>query len=308
MKAVGLTEFGGPEVLRALDLPEPQAGPGEVRIRVHAAAVNPTDTVLRSGARATELTDAPPYVPGMDAAGVLEQIGEGISTDLRIGEHVMAIVVPSGAHGAYAERIVVPAESVVRVPAGATDAEAASLPMNALTAHLALDVLELTPGQTVAVTGAAGGYAVQLARADGLRVIADAAPRDEQLVKDLGADIVLARGDDFPQRVRAEVPLGVDGLVDAAVLDRLALPAVRDGGRIATLRQFADTGERGITFHPFRVSEHAREQAKLDGLRQQVEEGQITLRVARILPAAQAIEAHRALEAGGVRGRLILQF
>ncbi len=117
-----------------LDLPEPQAGPGEVRIRVHAAAVNPTDTVLRSGARATELTDAPPYVPGMEAAGVLEQIGEGISTDLRIGEHVMAIVVPSGAHGAYAERIVVPAEFVVRVPAGATDAEAASLPMNALTA------------------------------------------------------------------------------------------------------------------------------------------------------------------------------
>jgi NADPH:quinone reductase len=311
VKAVGLTEFGGPEVLCVLDLPEPQAGPGEVRIRVHAAAVNPTDTVLRSGARATELTDAPPYVPGMEAAGVLEQIGEGISTDLRIGEHVMAIVVPSGAHGAYAERIVVPAESVVRVPAGATDAEAASLPMNALTARLALDVLDLTPGQTVAVTGAAGavgGYAIQLARADSLRVIADAAPRDEQLVKDLGADIVLARGDDFPQRVRAEVPDGVDGLVDAAVLDRLALPAVRDGGRIATLRRFADTLERDITFHPFRVSEHAREQAKLDRLRQQVEEGHLMLRVARILPAAQAIEAHRALEAGGVRGRLILQF
>jgi NADPH:quinone reductase-like Zn-dependent oxidoreductase len=210
-----------------LDLPAPQAGPGEVRIRVHAAAVNPTDTVLRSGARATELTDGPPYVPGMDAAGVLEQIGEGIATDLRIGERVMAIVVPRGAHGAYAERIVVPAESVVRVPAGATDAEAASLPMNALTARLALDVLDLTPGQTVAVTGAAGavgGYAVQLARADDLRVIADAAPRDEQLVKDLGADIVLPRGDDFPQRVRAEVPDGVDGFVDAAGFQPASVP------------------------------------------------------------------------------------
>jgi NADPH2:quinone reductase len=97
-------------VLRVLDLPEPEAGPGELRIRVHAAAVNPTDTLLRSGARPERVKDVPPpYVPGMDAAGVLEQIGEGVSTDLRVGEHVMAIVLPSGAHGAYAEWIVVPA-------------------------------------------------------------------------------------------------------------------------------------------------------------------------------------------------------
>jgi NADPH:quinone reductase len=308
MRAVGLTEFGGPEVLRVLDLPEPEAGPGELRIRVYAAAVNPVDSLLRSGARAGRLKDVPPpYVPGQDAAGVLEQIGEGVVTSLRPGDHVMAIV----ARGAYAERIVVPAESVVRVPASATDAEAASLPTNALTARLTLDVLGLSPGQTVAVTGAAGavgGYAVQLARADGLRVIADAAPHDEQLVKELGADVVLPRGDDFPQRVRAAVPGGVDGLVDAALLDRLALPAVRDGGRIATLRGFSGDGERGITFHPVVIYDHAREQAKLDRLRQQAEDGHLTLRVARVLPAEQAIEAHRLLEAGGVRGRLILQF
>jgi NADPH:quinone reductase len=309
---VGLTEFGGPEVLGVLDLPEPEAGPGELRIRVRAAAVNPIDTVLRSGARAEQVKDVPPpYVLGMDAAGVLEQIGEGVSTDLRVGEHVMAIVVPGGAHGAYAERIVAPAESVVRVPAGASDAEAASLLLNGLTARLALDALDLTPGQTVAVTGAAGavgGYAIQLARADGLRVIADAAPHDEQLVKELGADIVLPRGDDFPQRVAAAVPGGVDGLVDGALFNRRALPAVRDGGRIATLRRFSDTGERGITFHPVVAYDYVRERAKLDHLRQQVQDGQVTLRVARILPAEQAAEAHRLLEAGGVRGRLILAF
>jgi NADPH:quinone reductase-like Zn-dependent oxidoreductase len=92
----------------------------------------------------------------------------------------MAIVAPRGSPGAYAERIVVPAESVVRLPAGATDAETVSLPMNGLTAHLALDAIDLTPGQTVAVTGAVGGYAIQLARADGLRVIAGAAPHDEE--------------------------------------------------------------------------------------------------------------------------------
>ncbi|MEU8976186.1 NADP-dependent oxidoreductase [Streptomyces monashensis] len=295
-----------------MDLPEPEAGPGEVRIRVHAAGVNPTDTLRRSGAVATRYKDVPPpYVPGMDAAGELDQIGEGVSTDLPIGEHVMAVVVPDAAHGAYAEWIVVPAESVARIPAGTTDAEAASLPMNGLTARLALDLLDLSPGQSIAITGAAGavgGYAIQLAKAEGLRVIADAAPRDEQLVKELGADVVLERGDDLPQRVRAAAPDGVDGLIDGAVFDRRALPAVRDGGRIATLRSFTEPGARGITFHPVMVVDYAREQAKLDRLRQQVEDGQLTLRVARTLPAEQAAEAHRLLEAGGVRGRLILQF
>jgi len=312
MKAIGVIEYGGPEALRALDLPVPEAGPGEVRIRVHAAAVNPTDLAVRSGHSATRSPDVPPpFVPGMEAAGVLEQIGEGVVTDLRVGDHVMAIVVPRGSRGAYAEHIVAPAESVVGVPAGSSDAAAASLPMNGLTARQALDLLALTPGQTVAVTGAVGavgGYAVQLAKADGLRVVADAAPRDEHRVKDLGADIVLPRGDDFPQRVRSVVPDGVDGMVDAALLDHLALAAVRDGGRIATLRFFSDAGERGITYHPVLVSGDARSRAKLDRLRQQVEDGRITLRVAQVLPAERAAVAHRLLEGGGVRGRLILQF
>ncbi|HEV7467701.1 MAG TPA: NADP-dependent oxidoreductase, partial [Candidatus Dormibacteraeota bacterium] len=103
---------------------------------------------MRGGARADMLRETPPpYVPGMDAAGVLEQIGDGVSTDLQVGDHVMAIVLPRGSHGAHSERVVVPAESVARVPAGATDAEAATLPMNGLTARLALDVLGLEPGQ-----------------------------------------------------------------------------------------------------------------------------------------------------------------
>jgi NADPH:quinone reductase-like Zn-dependent oxidoreductase len=309
---VGITEFGGPEALHIVELPEPEAGPGEMRIRVHAAAVNPTDTVLRSGARAAQLKDVPPpYVLGMDAAGVLEQIGEGVVTDLRPGDHVMAIVVPRGSHGAYAERIVVPAESVVRVPAGATDTEAATLPMNALTTRMALDTLALEPGQTLAVTGAAGaagGYAVQLGKADGLYIVADASEADEQLVKELGADIVVRRGEEFAERVREAVPEGADGLIDGALLNELVLPAVRDGGRIATVRGFRGPEERGITFHPVMVRGYAREHAKLDRLRQQVEDGLVTLRVARTFPAEQAAEAHRILEAGGTRGRLVLEF
>jgi NADPH:quinone reductase-like Zn-dependent oxidoreductase len=314
MRAVGVTEFGPPEVLRLVELPDPEPGPGEVRIRVHAAAVNPTDTVLRSGGRAERLKDVPPpHVPGMDAAGVLDAIGDGTATDLRIGERVIAVVVPLGSRGAYADRVVVPSESVVRAPATASDAEAATLLMNGLTARLALDELALQPGQTLAVTGAAGavgGYAVQLGRAAGLHIVADAATDDEQMVRALGAHVVVPRGDDFAARVRTEVPEGVDGLVDAALLGQLAVGALRECGGMATVRGYegAGAGERGITFYPVYVRNGARDHEKLDGLRAQAEAGVLTLRVARTMPATHAAEAHRLLEAGGVRGRLALEF
>ena len=311
MRAVGVTDFGGPESLRIVELAELHAGPGQMRIRVHAATVNPTDTFIWNGARAAQLrVDPPPYVPGMDAAGVLDEIGAGVDTDLAVGDHVMAIVVPKGSHGAYAESLVVPAGSVARVPVGASDVEASTLPMNGLTARLALDLLALRPGQTLAVTGAAGccgGYAVQLAKADGLRVIADASVADEQLVRDLGADVVVARGDDVAARIREAVPGGVDGLVDAAVMHTLALAAVRDGGGLAVVRAFEGETERDIVIHPVRVRDYAEEQAKLDRLRQQVETGEVTLRVARTFGPEQAAEAHRLLAAGGIRGRLVIE-
>jgi NADPH:quinone reductase-like Zn-dependent oxidoreductase len=307
--------FGGPDVLRLVDLPDPAAGPGEICIRVTAAAVNPTDTVLRSGGRAQRLKDVPPpHVPGMDVAGVIEHIGDGTETDLVAGERAVAIVLPLGAHGAYAERVVVPAASVVRAPSTASDAEAATLPMNGLTARLALDELDLAPGRTLAVTGAAGavgGYVIQLAKDAGLRVVADAAPEDASLVAALGADVVVSRGRTFSDDLRTAVPDGADGLVDAALLDGAAVPAVRDGGRMVSLRGYegSDVEIRGarITIVPVFVRNYARERAKLDRLRAAAEDGTLSLRVARVLPLAEAAEAHRLLEAGGVRGRLVLE-
>lgn len=311
-RAVGVIEFGGPEALQVVEVPERHAGPGEVRIRVHATAVSPTDTFTRNGSRAEQLTvDPPPYVPGMDAAGVLDEIGEGVQTDLAIGDAVMAIVLPSGSHGGYSESLVVPVGSVARAPKGATHAEASTLPMNGLTAVLTLDLLDLRPGQTLAVTGAAGaygGYVVQLAKAAGLRVIADASEADEALVSALGADVVVRRGDDVAQRIRAVVPEGVDALADGSVQNELLFAAVRDGGAIATVRGRKGQVERGITLRPVWVRTYLEEQAKLDKLRQQVEDGAVTLRVARTFPAAEAAEAHRLLEAGGTRGRFVIEF
>ena len=312
MRAVGVTEFGGPETLHLVDVPAEPLGPGQVRVRVTAATVNPTDTYARNGTYAgRDPVKEPPFVPGMDVAGVLAEISDGVQTDLEVGAHVMGIVLPSGAHGGYREDIVLPVGSIARVPAGASDVAASTLPMNGLTARLALDKMALQPGQVLAVTGAAGafgGYVVQLAKTEGLTVVADAAEADEALVRELGADVVVRRGADVAARIREQFPDGVDGLADGAVQDALVLPAVRDGGAVATVRGYRGDGQRDLRMFPTLVRKVAQDRAALDRLRQQAEDGVVTLRVNRALPAEEAAEAHRLLARGGVRGRLVLTF
>lgn len=310
--AIVVAEYGGPEVLQPLGLPVEPLGGSEVRVRVTAATVNATDTVTRAGLRATgDRPDAEVDVPGVDVAGTVAEIGEEVTTGLAVGDHVMGAVQPFREHGGYRRDVVLPARSVARVPAGSDDIAAATLPTNGLTARQALDVLSLRPGQTLAVTGAAGafgGFLVQLAKAEGLTVLADATPADAPLVRALGADIVVARGDDVAQRIREQLPDGVDALADGAVLDAAVLPAVRDGGAVATVRGYTGDGERGLRVTPVFVRSYVQEFEKLDQLRELVEQGGITLRVAESYPAEQAAEAHRRLEGGGVRGRLVLTF
>jgi NADPH:quinone reductase-like Zn-dependent oxidoreductase len=312
MRAIGVTEFGGPENLQVLDLPEPHAGAGEVRIRVHAATVNPTDSGLRAGRYKERHADqAGPFVPGADAAGVVDEVGEG--SRWNVGDRVAAVVVPfRDGGGAYADQVVVPDASVLRLPDDVDFPAGSTFVMNALTARLLLDQLGLPAGGTLAVTGAAGafgGYVVQMAKADGLRVVADANEQDEELVRSLGADVVVRRGDDVAAHIRAEVPDGVDGLVDGAVQAELALPAVKDGGVIGSVRGWSGEQERGITAKTLLVYDSADSSAdQMRGLEQQLADGVYTLRVAKVLPAEQAEQAHRELEAGGVRGRLVLDF
>jgi len=181
----------------------------------------------------------------------------------------------------------------VRALAGKTHAEAATLPMNGLTARQSLDLLKLSPGQVVAVTGAAGaygGYVIQLAKSEGLTVIADASEKDEKLVASLGADIIVRRGDDVASRIRKHFPQGVDGLADGAVLNGLVIPAVRDGGAFTSVRGFQGIPQRDIHFTTTMVRSYAQDFEKLDRLRQQVEAGEITLRVAEVYPPERAAE------------------
>lgn len=305
--------FGGPEQLKELEITEPVPGPGEIRIRTYAAAVSPTDLMLRNGQHAATIKEQglhPPFIPGMDVAGVVDALGPGAGGRLQVGDPVVALTLPFPA-GAYAEKVVVSAESAVAAPQGFDFVSASTLLMNAATARIALDAMHLEPGQTVAISGASGavgGYAIQLAKAEGLNVIADAAPDDEESLLSLGADHLIRRRGPFVEDVRALAPDGVDGVIDGAVLNGAAVGAIRDGGHLAVLRAWGGSAEREISVHKIYVGSAIKETAMFQKLVRQAEERVLTLRVADVFASADARLAHEQLEAGRVRGRLVLDF
>jgi NADPH2:quinone reductase len=311
MRAVGFTHFGDPSVLHIVTVPKPVPGPGQVLVKVAAATVNPTDIGFRVGGRALPPGVEPPYIAGMDLAGVIDAVGPDVA-GWRAGDRVMAAVSPWGpGGGAQAEYVAVAEDQLARVPDGWSLVEAATLPMNGLTVRNALDMLALPPGATLAVTGSAGivgQYAIQLGRHEGLTVIGDAAPADVELIESFGADRVVPRGVGTEDGVREIYPDGVDAVIDAALLGPAVIGAVRDGGQFLAVRPYQGEPERDITIHLVLVGNHLHEGHRIAELADLVTKGVLTLRVAEVLPADRAPEAHRRLEAGGVRGRLVLTF
>jgi NADPH:quinone reductase-like Zn-dependent oxidoreductase len=315
MQAIGLTQYGAASTLHPIDLPEPHVGPGEVRIRVRAAAVNPVDAIIRSGGFAGkdgQISD--PIVPGMDVAGTIDEIGldqaEGFT--LSLGDPVVGFVVPEGSHGGYSELVVLPTESVTGMPSNIGFAEGASFLSNALTAEITLEELALKPGETLAVTGATGavgGYLVELAAQRGLRVIADAPQKDQALVRSFGASVVLDRDADFVAGVLAATDgRGADALADAAILTDAVLGAVRDGGQIAFYLPTSVIPDRDIRVFSSYVMRSNRRHDAIERLARAVERNELSTRIAATYPAAHATDAHQRLEQGGLRGRLILEF
>jgi NADPH:quinone reductase len=308
-RAVGITQPGGPEVVHVIERDVREPGPGEVRLAVGAAAVNPTDIGLRE--RGVEGVP-PPWVPGMDAAGVVESVGDGVD-NVAVGDEVMAAVLPRRPEGGgQASLVVVPAASVVPAPDGMTPELAATLPMNGLTALHGLDLLGLVEGETILVTGGAGllaSYVIPIATGRGLRVLADASPADEALVRGFGAHVVLPRGDALVAAVRAEAPAGVDAVYDTALLRRAVFPAIREGGSIAVVRTWdgADV-EEGVRIEKVQVWTVLERTDWLSEVRELAREGVLVPRVAGTYPPEAAAEAHRRMEAGGLRGRAVVVF
>ena len=308
MRAVVVKEFGGPGSLELVELPEPKAGPGEVLVKVGAAAIAPADVMVRVGAMVQygAAVAQGQFGVGIDVAGTVEATGADVHS-VSVGDAVIGLQerldLPLGA---YADYMVLEQWAVAPAPAGATMAQASTLPLNATTADQALDTLALDFGGWLLVTGAAGGvggFAVELARLRGLRVIAQAGTADEQLVRDLGAELFVNRDLPLGPTVRALVPGGADGVVDAANLSVAAMDAVRHGGAYVSLLNAAPQPRRAI--RAANMAYHT-DGARLRKLSAFASAGALTLRVAESYPLEHAGKAHEALAGGGHRGRLVL--
>ncbi|MFF9641450.1 NADP-dependent oxidoreductase [Kitasatospora aureofaciens] len=310
MRAVVVRDFGGPEALELVEVERPVAGAGQVRVRVEAAGVNPVDALTRSGELAAAGLMGRREVTGIgwDVAGVVDAVGPGVA-QFAPGQRVVGLRDLLDVDlGAYAQFAVLDAQALAPAPAGVDPVHAATLPLNALTAVQALDLLELPEGATVLVTGAAGavgGFAVQLAALRGLRVVALAAEEDEELVRSFGARWFVPRSaGDVAAAVRELVPGGVGGAVDAARLGVAALGAVRGRGAFAALAGGSEpVGLRGIRVVNVWVGADGPALARLSAL---AADGRLTLRVAGTLPLREAARAHERLARGGLRGRLVL--
>lgn len=300
-RAVVFSAYGDPDVLHVVEREKPRPGPGEVLVAVRAAGVNPIDWKIRSGAMPLVPPDGFPAVPGSDVAGVVEEVGEGV-TAFAVGDEVLG----SASSGGYAELALASVERITAKPAGVSWEVAAGLPVVASTTYRVLALLDLTPGETVLIDGAAGGVgtvAVQVAKHRGLTVIGTAGERNHDYLRSLGA-IPVTYGDGLADRVRTVAPQGVDAAVDASGRGSLATLVDLAGGpeRVITIADgsAAELGVRFTSGGPDEVPGSLVDAVSL------VAAGKITLPIARTYSLAEAATAHRDSEAGHVRGKLVL--
>ena len=304
MHVAEVSAFGGPEVLRLAERPDPAPAPGEVVVRIRAANVNPTDLSVRSGQARARMPDLqPPIVPGWDLAGEVVAVGSE-ANGFAPGDRVLGMI-PfgriGGRVGAYAQAAAVDPAWLAPLSTDIDAATAATLPLNALTARQALDMIAAPPGATLLVTGASGavgGFATQLAVHAGLRVLAQASNDDEAWVASLGATEVLPRETDL-------ATIGpVDAVLDAVPLGPESTAALRDGGIAVFTRppRPADP-ERDVRFQTVLVQS---DPAALRALTADLEAGRLRTRIAAVLPLDQAARAHELNESGGLRGKVVL--
>src|SRR6202453_3885259 len=297
MKAVRFSQLGGPEVLEIVDLPDPHPGPGQVRIAVRAAGLNPSDWKKRKGLMDEEL----PQTMGHEASGIVDELGEGVA-DAAVGDRVFGL---SAEEGAQAELAVL--SYYAPIPPSLDFAGAAALPSAIETATRALDQLGVGSGSTLLINGASGSVgsaAVQLAVVRGARVIGTASPANHEYLRSLGAEPV-AYGDGLVERVRALAPDGVDLALDVAGSGVLPELIELAGGaeHIITVADFGGAQEHGVRFSR---GDAGRALHSLGEIGELIESGRFSLPVAQTFPLAEVAEAHRVSEQGHARGKLVL--
>jgi NADPH:quinone reductase-like Zn-dependent oxidoreductase len=298
MRAIQYESYGGPEVLALVELPEPHASAGQIRVAVKAVGVNPVDWKFRQGMMGGEL----PRRTGLEVAGVVDEVGEGV-VDVKLGDQVFGSV--AGGDGAADFALL---EHYALVPSSLDFAGAAALPVAVETATRTLDLLDVGTGQTVLVNGAAGAVGistVQLARERGANVIGTASAANHDYLRSFGAEAT-TYGDGLLERVREIAPDGVDRAIDDA--GGGALPALVElaGGpeHVVTIADYQGAEETGVPVTGGAGSKRAwYALAEVGGL---VDAGRFSLPVAQTFPLEQIADAHRLSEGGHVRGKLVL--
>src|SRR6266566_4143873 len=307
MKAIVVHNYGGPEVLKYEDTQLPEPKDDQILVRVIAAGVNPVDGMIRSGMFAKYEKTAFPMIPGADIAGVIEKTGAKI-TKFKVGDPVYAYVSLRNG-GGYAEYTVATQDEAAPKPKSLTYVEAAAVPVVALTAWQALiDTAKLSAGQTVIIHGGSGGvgtFAIQIAKVRGAKVIATASTANQDLLKQLGADVAI----DYTKTKFEDVARDVDVLLDSIGKDTLARSygVVKKGGFIVTLVARIDQAEldkRGIRGASLSVEPNSDELAEIGKL---IDEKKIKVVVSQTFPLSEAREAQEQVASGHTRGKIVLK-
>ena len=310
MRAIAIKQFGTTDELQLLELPIPVPSYGEVLIRIAASGVNPVDVLLREGFAADAHSQFP-IIMGVDLAGTVESVGLGV-TEFKPGDTVYAH--KKGGNGTYAEYAVLPSEWVARQPSSLNHLESSAVPCAALTAYQAItEVLQISAGQTILITGAAGGvgsFAVQIAAGLGAYVIATASSRNHRFLQELGAaEVIDYNTTDFVTAVRSQHSDGVDAVLTTVGGDTKyrSIQTIRDRGRLVLISSEDPAGpapERDIQ----RTMFYARADAKsLDAITALIDTGKLKVFVERVIPLEHAKEAQQQIASGRVRGKLVLE-
>ena len=307
MKAIVAHQYGGPEVLKYEDAPRPEPNENQILVRVIAAGVNPVDGMIVSGMFSKNQKLTSPMIPGGDIAGIVEKTGSKI-TKFKAGDEIYAYLSLKN-NGGYAEYAVANEKEAAPKPQSISYVEAAAVPIVALTAWQALiDSAKLSAGQSVLIHGGSGGvgkFAIQIAKARGAKVYATASTANQELLKQLGADVAI----DYTNQKFEDVAKDVDVVLDSVGKDTLARSygVVKKGGFVATLVSRLDQAEldkHGIRGESISVKPNAEELSELGKL---IDAGKIKVLVSQTFPLADAVKAQEQVATGHTRGKIVLK-
>lgn len=311
MRAISQDVLGGPEVLKVVDVERPEPLPTEVLVRVHAAGVNPVDYKTREGGGMQGVLGEPPFILGWDVSGVVEEIGFGVHT-LEVGDEVYGMPWFPRAASAYAEYVTAPSRQFAKKPANLSHAEAAALPLAALTAWQILTAAaELQQGQRVLIHAAGGGVghlAVQFAKNLGAHVIGTASKAKHDWLLSLGADEVIDYQTTAVETATGDLDLVVDLIGSETTLDQ-SIKVLKPGGLLVAVPSgtspelLAKAAAAGVRVRPFLVEPDGHALGEIAVL---VEHGEVQVEVEETFPLAEAAEAHRRMATGRTQGKLVL--